>query len=522
MGTSVRTEALELNVSRERSLTRRASLNVLQSLLDYSIKLGVGLLVVPILVSGLGRTLFGVWEMLSRLVGYLEPSDGRSAEALRLVISNQQHSDDHTAKRRWIGSALAVWVCFLPVWIVVGALLIWLTPTVTKVSPELHTMVRVACALMMGTVLLGSLGTLPESVLRGVNLGYKRMGLQAGLSIVGGALLAGAVYVGGGLVGVTAAALVVAALSGLFFMVVVRRQVPWFGVDRPRRAEVGSMLHMSIWLALGDVVSKLLGSDVLVLGMVLSASAVTTYVLTGYAGRLAINLHSLAAEAVMPGVAGVIGEKDFERAALLRRELLAVTAIFASAVGSTILLWNRSFIHLWVGPENYAGTWSNLLLVLISVQSSFIRCDAYLIDATLQPARRVRVGLAAGIVTLGLSFLLTQSAGIAGLCLGILTGRAIQSIGYPLMVRGCLGGASGLSLAWLARPLFVMGLLFAAATYLGQHLLVDNWLAWMAAVALTLLLALAVALSLSLPPALRTAVFARVAEMARRLRSGGA
>ena len=32
-----------------------------------------------------------------------------------------------------------------------------------------------------------------------MNLGYKRMGLQAGLSLVGGALLAAAVYTGTGL-----------------------------------------------------------------------------------------------------------------------------------------------------------------------------------------------------------------------------------------------------------------------------------------------------------------------------------
>jgi O-antigen/teichoic acid export membrane protein len=413
-----------------------------------------------------------------------------------------------------------VWACFLPLVIAAGALLIWLAPTVTKVPPELHTTVRVACALMMGALLLRGLGTLPESVLRGMNLGYKRMGLQAGLSIVGGVLLAAAVYAGGGLVGVAAAAIVVTALTGLCFLAVVRRQVPWFGAERPHRAEVGSLLAMSVWLALGDVVSKLLASDILVLGMVLSASAVTTYVLTGYAARLAINLHSLAAEAVMPGIAGVIGEKSFERAALLRRELLAVTAIFVTAVGSTILLWNRSFIHLWVGPENYAGTWANLLLVLISVQSAFIRCDAYLIDAALQPGRRVRVGLAAGTVTLALSLALTHWGGIVGLCLGILTGRATQTIGYPVMVRGCLARTPGLSLTWLARPLLVMALLFAGAAYLGQHLLMDDWLSWAAAVAVTLLLALTLALAFSLPRGLRTAVVARIAQMVRRLGSG--
>jgi O-antigen/teichoic acid export membrane protein len=514
------TEALELNAGRERTLTGRASLNVIQSLLDYSIKLGVGLLVVPILVNGLGRSLFGVWEMLSRLVGYLEASDGRSTEALRLVISNQQSSGDVAEKRRWIGSALTVWLYFLPLWVVAGALLIWLAPTITKVPAELHGTVRLACALMMGAVLLGGLAILPESVLRGVNLGYKRMGFQAGLSIVGGVLLAGAVYLGTGLVGVTAAAVVTIALTGLCFVILVRRQVPWFGVDRPGRMEVDSLLKMSIWLALGDLASKMLASDVLVLGMVLSASAVTTYVLTGYAARLAINIHSLAAEAVMPGLAGLIGERSFERAALLRRELLAVTAVFVTAVGSTVLLWNRSFIHLWVGAENYAGPAVNLLLVVISVQSAFIRCDAYLIDAALQPGRRVRVGIAASTATLLLSFLFTHWIGMVGLCLGIMLGRITQTIGYPLLVRGCLGQTPGLSLTWLLRPLLIMALLFGIASYLGQHAMVEHWPGWIAAVLVTLVGALAISLGLSLPADLRMAVLARMAEMTRGLARG--
>jgi O-antigen/teichoic acid export membrane protein len=524
----VRAETLELprpgvgepEIHRDSALTRRASLNVVQTLLDYSVKLGVGLVIVPILVTGLGRTLFGVWEMLGRLAGYIESADGRSTQALRLVISNQQSSEDHAAKRRWIGSALAVWVCFLPLWAAAGALLIWLAPSVTKVPPEFHTTVRVACALMMGAVVVAGLGTLPESVLRGMNLGYKRMGFQAGLSLVGGALLAAAVYAGGGLIGVAAAGLVLAAVSGLCFLALVRRQVPWFGAERPRRVEVGSLLGMSVWLTLGDVVSKLMASDVLVLGMVLSAPAVTTYVLTGYAARLALNLHSLSAEAVMPGVAGLIGRQSFERAALLRRELLAVTGIFVTAAGSTILLWNRSFVHLWVGAENYAGAWVNLLIVLIAVQSAFIRCDAYLIDAALQPGRRVRVGIVAGVVTLALSLGFTHLGGMVGLCLGILAGRATQTIGYPLLVRGCLRQSPGLSMIWLARPLAIMGLLFVGTTYLSQQVLIHHRLTWLVAVAATFILAFAIALGLGLPASLRATVMDRIIQMTRRVGGG--
>jgi O-antigen/teichoic acid export membrane protein len=497
-----------------RSLTLKASLNVAQSLLDYSVKLGVGLIVVPVLVSGLGRSLFGVWEMLGRLLGYLESGEGRSTQALRLVISNQQSSDDRAAKRRWIGSALAVWACFLPLYLALGAALIWLAPIVTKVPQELYGTVRAACALMMVAVVLAGLASLPESVLRGMNLGYKRMGLQAGLSLLGGVLLAGAVYAGWGLVGVAGAALVLAVLTGLCFLLLVRRQVPWFGAERPRRAEVGSLLRMSLWIALGDAVANLRASDVLVLGMVLSASAVTTYVLTGYATRLAVNLHSLAAEAVMPGLAGIIGEKGFERAAFLRRELLAVTGVFVTAVGSTVLLWNQSFVHLWVGGENYAGTWVNLLLVIIAVQSAFIRCDAYLIDAALQPRRRVKVSLVAGALTLALTIVLTWLAGMVGLCLGILAGRLTQTILYPVLVRECLHHTPALSLGWLARPLAVMGLLFAASAYLGQHVLLDQWLSWIVAVLLTLALVLAIAIRTGLPPHLRHAVLARIRDTA--------
>jgi hypothetical protein len=72
------------------ALTRRASLSAAASLLDYTVKAGVSLVVTPILVGGLGRTLYGVWEMLGRLVGYMAAADGRPTEALRLVISQQQ------------------------------------------------------------------------------------------------------------------------------------------------------------------------------------------------------------------------------------------------------------------------------------------------------------------------------------------------------------------------------------------------------------------------------------------------
>jgi O-antigen/teichoic acid export membrane protein len=511
-------EAPRSNRTAESSLTVKASLNLVQSVLDYGVKLAVNLLVIPVLVTGLGRSVFGIWEMLARLMGYLQSADGRSTHALRLVMSNLQSQSDSEAKRRWVGSAVAVWACFLPLWLVTGAVLLWLAPGITKVDPELYSTVRMACGVLMAGVLLGSLASLPESVLRGVNLGYKRMGLQAGLSIASGALIVLAVHLGTGLVGVALASVLVVGLTGLCFLYLVRRQVPWFGVSRPRSEEAGTLLRMSVWIAVGDAVAKLLlASDVIVLGTVLSPAMVTTYVLTGYAALLSVNLHSLAADAVIPGLAGIIGERDYRRAAMLRRELLAVTTIFVTAVGSTILLWNPSFVHLWVGSQNYAGPWVNLLLVLIAVQTAFIRCDAYIIDAALQPGRRVRVSAVAAALALVLTVTLTGYAGMIGLCVGLFIGRSTQTIWYPLLVQDCLGGGSERGARWLARPLLLMCALFGASAYLGQHVAVTHWATWAGAVLLTLVLVLGVALQLGLPAEARTSVYARAAELGRRI-----
>jgi O-antigen/teichoic acid export membrane protein len=503
----------------QHTLTHRATLNVVASLLDYGAKLAVGVVVVPILVSGLGRTLYGVWEMLGRLVGYMTAGDGRPTQALRLVVSNLQGSPDDSAKRRYVGGSLVVWLLFMPLVVLIGGALIWLAPTITKTAPALAAGVRLTAALLTVSLVFGNLASLPESVLRGMNLGYKRMGLQAGLEVVGGALTAGAIYLGLGMMGAAGAQVAFALLMGLTFWWVVKKYVPWFGVERPTRSDVKGLLSLSLWYSAGEAITKLqLASDVLILGMVLSPTAVTAYALTSYAARTAINLQSLAAGGAIPGIGGVIGERQFEKAVQLRNELLALTWLFATTVGATILLWNRSFLTLWVGQVNYAGPWVNLLIVTIMAQTAFVRADAYVIDAALQPRLRVMVTALAATLTIVLATLLTMRFGTVGLCLGIVAGRLTQSFAYPHLVRRCFGVTARPDFWAVGRPLVVMALLFAAAARLGDRILTHHWIVWSGGVVATAAVVLGVALVTGLPAEGRAAVWRRGRELARRLR----
>ena len=505
------------------NLTRRASLNAAQALLDYTARLVVGLVTMPILVRGLGQSLFGTWQVLGQLLGYLSATDGRPTDALRLVVANRAAVDDEATMRRHVGSALVVWLLFLPIAATAGGILIWLAPRLTKVGPDFAAVVRLAAGLLFLQFLLATLSAVPESVLRGANLGYKRMGLQSGLQILGGLLAVGAVTLGLGLVGLGSAQVLLATVTALCYWLLASRYVRWFGVARPGRPEVRGMVRTSGWLAVGDLIAKLLvASDVVILSAVLSPAAATPYVLTGYASRTAMGILVLATMGAMPGLGGVIGKGDHERATALRAELLWLTWLASTVLGVAMLVWNRSFVRLWVGSEQYAGIFPNVLLVVAMVQTAFIRCDSYIIDAALRPRLRVVVGAVAAVTTTVSCVLLTRTYGLVGLCIGVVAGRLVQTIVYPAMAaRSLARGDDATRGSWwtAVRPALAMTGLFALAAFLGERNVTTGWPLWGLGVALTAAVALALAYTLGLPADVRRSTVGRVRAV---LAGGGA
>lgn len=490
-------------------LTVKAFLNAAASLAVYFTQVVVGLVVNPLLVGSLGVSNYGVWQMLGRLVTYMSAADGRPTEALRLLIAHQKESKEVDVKRRLIGSALGLWLLSLPLLALGGGILIWLSPIITKVPTQSYLMVRIACTLLVINFLLANLAALPESVLRGMNLGYRRLGLQTGLIIFGGMLTTGALYLGFDLVGIAAAQVILSGLTGILFWIVVKKFVPWFGLARPSWCEIRAVFGVSVWSFLGALIAKIhLGSDLIILGIIASTSTVTTYVLTGYAAAAAMPIISLIFVAVGPGLGGLIGQKQFERAVRVLEEILAMNWLLVTAVSATILLWNRSFLHLWVGSEHYAGIWTDLLIVLMMIQTVSIRTNSCVIDAALQVRQRVIINALAAVLSVVLMVILTPYCGMVGLCLGILAGRIIQSVYLPIIVRSCLE-TKAVSFRLVRRGLILASLL-ASSVYLGQRLLTANWLELVAGVAISFIFILALAFVTGLSADTRTQLMARV------------
>src|ERR1044071_9710326 len=109
----------------DKTLTKKAYLNALASMLEYVTSLLVGFLVTPFMLTGLGDYSYGMWQVLYRIIGYLTPVSGRPSYALKWTLVHQQVSNDDEQKRRYVGSTLVVWVVFLPILISLAAVMAW-------------------------------------------------------------------------------------------------------------------------------------------------------------------------------------------------------------------------------------------------------------------------------------------------------------------------------------------------------------------------------------------------------------
>ncbi len=464
--------------TRARGLTRKASLNALASILDYGARMAVAFVINPFLVRGLGAFGFGTWEVLRRLVGQLTPASGRPTQALKWTIAREQSSADWEGKRRHLGAALAVALVFLAPTLVAGAAVAWFAPAWLHAPPEWVGQIRVATAVLLGSVVLVSLTAFPRAVLDGENLGYKRMGLSAAVVLAGGGLVMLAIKLETGLVGVAAATAFTSLVSGLVFFTVVRRYVPWFGLARPSSGAVRRFLGLSWWFLVWNVTMRLMnGSDVLILGMADSPVLVTTYTLSRYVPEAGGYLVVLAIVGASPGLGGLLGSGDLGKVRRIREEIMMLVWLTSTVIGACVLLLNRSFLGLWVDESYYAGQVPMLLIILLAAQLALIRSDAGLIDLSLE----IRPKVLLGVLSLGVSVLLAvllvgfRGGGIVGLCAGFLAGRSIMSAAYPRRVGRLLEVPLASQLKAARRPAVTTLLILALCFALGPRVSLGSW-----------------------------------------------
>jgi len=459
------------------NLKQRAYLNSVTSMLDYGTKQVVGFVVNPFLVSGVGSVLYGVWQMLGQMTGYANLADTKAAQVLKWTIAKNRDIISEDDLRSYVTSALLVTAFILPLLLIFGVVLSWYAPYITGVSEEYVDIVRLTCAILIGALIIDKVFSLFESVLRGMNLGYKRMGLRAGIILFGGVLKITTLMLGYGLVGLAVVQVFVALMTGLSLYYIVKKNIGWFGFGKTETSTVFRFGKLSGWY-MGREFAKmlLLQSDKIILGVIAGPVVVTTYALTKFPALTIQGVVTNVIHGMKPGIGTILGKKEYNRVTTIRTHIMTLTWLLTTALGISIFLFNESFINLWVGGEYFAGKEVNLLIVLMVIQYIFIQNDGGIISLSLNIRTQVYLSYVAAVLTIVFSYFLVNQFGILGLCVSMIGGRLVLSVGLPMIVQKRLENDKLVDFQMMIRPVAVSILLLTVSYLLADIITVQKWI----------------------------------------------
>jgi O-antigen/teichoic acid export membrane protein len=418
------------------NLKQRAYLNTLTSMIDYACTQIVGFLISPFLIGQLGSSMYGVWKMISQMTGYASLADSRATQVLKWTVAKKKDVVSTDELRSDVSSAFFVIASILPLIFLFGGVISWYAPYITNVDAKYYTLIRITCSLLILSLTISRVFDLFESVLRGMNLGYKRMGFRAVIVLCGGALKVLALTFGYGLIGLSIVQVSIAFITGFTFYYTVRKHVYWFGFGRTNFKKIWAFTKLSGWNMANNTVDTLLtNTDKVLLGFISGPVLVSSYVLTSFLPLAIQGFISKLIIGIMPGIGKLLGIGDYNKIETVRGIINNLILLLTTGAGVVIILFNQAFLYFWVGSQHYSGNLVNTLIVLMILQDTFIKHDGYFITATQDLKRKVCLTAMAAIVFIGLSFIMIREFEIAGLVISVIGAKFLLFVGQRAFIK---------------------------------------------------------------------------------------
>ncbi|RYF96198.1 MAG: polysaccharide biosynthesis protein [Chitinophagaceae bacterium] len=459
------------------NLKQRAYLNSLSGMIDYAGVQITGFFINPFIVSGLGSSMYGIWQMINQMTGYTKMVDTRATQVLKWSLAAKRDVAAEEEMRNDVTTALVVTALTMPFALIIGAVLSWYAPHIVQAQAEYVNLIRITCSILIFGLIINKFFDLFEAVLGGMNLGYKRMGFRAMVIAVGGVIKILVIINGFGIIGLSIVQVALSLFTGFIFYRIVKKHVPWFRFGKTNTGRVKAFGKLSGWyMAFTTLKMLLMNSDKIILGYIIGPLYVAKYSLTMFTSMAVQGAVVNMITGVTPGISSMYGNQEFEKVNRARKTIMLFAWLVSAAIGCTILMVNKSFVSLWVGSEHYAGNFENLLILLISVQVIFFQIDSFIINVTLNMKSKVQLSACVAVLSIVLGFLLIQKYQIAGLCFSVLIGRLFYTIGFPVLFKKQMKDRFQPFSRDSVQPLIVTLIMFALTCYAGYFVDISSWL----------------------------------------------
>ena len=418
---------------------KKIKLNALAGYLNFALSSILVFVLSPLLVKFLGANIFGIWKSIQKILSFASIADGRSTQALKWIIANDEVNNNIKIKHQAVGSALKVWLYFLPFVILIVTLLVYNLPLlINGLDSSLHPVIYQAGFILGANLLLNPLLRIPDAILVGTNNGYKSTFIQIFGVAISNLLMLLVSYLGYGLIGLSIVVLIVTLFNALLIFWICKKNITWFGVQNPTKEQVKKFFKFSFWVFVWSFVMKLiLSTEIILIAYLISSEMVTNYVFSTYIIQLAISIALLTGSATTPSLGKLIGAKEIQKSKFIVSNVREIITFISLFFGSLVILINEDFVSLWMGETFYLGSYSNILIVCIMINIAFARIEGQIQDLSLNIKNKVISGFLISTlsVVLGVIGFHYFEQRIEGVLLGILIGRIVLNLIFTNMVN---------------------------------------------------------------------------------------
>lgn len=389
----------------------------------------------PYIVESLGDSSYGIFALVSTVIGYFSLLDLGLGNAVVKYVA-EYAGQDREQTEEVIGVALSIFL----VAGLVGILIILsiarvLATEVMKVPPELvDAAYHAFCAASLGfffTMLL-TLFTAVTNGLSRYDISSSAMAVMGITTTVGAVLL---LRSGFSLIHLVWLNVLVPMLVVVFYAIMVRRLLPHVSF-RPRlnRRTLKQILHFGMFAMLSRVTDVVSGQvNLLIIGAVLGVASVTYYVIPFTILSRLTNLLCRIGMVIFPAISELQGQNRPDTIRELYLTTSRIILSFTAAFTVPLLVFGVDFLRLWMDPE-FAER-GGLVLQLITGAVFLTLCTnvpTFVVNGLGKP----KISGVAAICTATLFLILMIPGAMFGGIVGVAAAQLISAaVVAPLFIR---------------------------------------------------------------------------------------
>lgn len=346
---------------------RQLKIGALLGYFNYGVKMVVQLLYVPIMLRLLGKSEYGVYQLVASLISYLSLLNFGFGGAYLRFYAQCKHDKEKEAELN--GTFLSIFMLFAMLALIVGTVLTINSATIlgSKLSADELMLAKMLMAILVLNMAL----TFPSSVFTSIitakeDFVFLRV-LELAKNIMNPFLTIGLLLIGYGSIGIVVTTTVLTILGAVvsIWFVFVKIKAP-FSFGRFNVGLVKEIGAFSFLLFLNSIIDQINWNvDKYLLGRLVGAVAITIYSIGAQINNIYIQITDMLSSVLAPRVNEIVAteEKPMEQLNLLFVKVGRLQSYIVMVILCGFIVFGKEFIRLWAGNGYEEAYYITLLLI---------------------------------------------------------------------------------------------------------------------------------------------------------------